>query len=81
MISTLRPLMATAIMYFGVLRVGAVESASDTGLNLIPWPAQVTPRPGLFTLTPKTQIVADPGFSKEAEQLAKMAEVEEGTVA
>lgn len=49
---------------------GVAETASPGGLNLIPWPAQLTQIAGQFALTEGTTIVADTAFTNEAAQLA-----------
>ena len=49
-----------------------------TGLNLIPWPAQIEQRAGQFVLTEQTVIATDAAFKAEAAQLAKDLSVRTG---
>ncbi len=49
----------------------SADANSMAGLNLIPWPAQIAPRDGQFTLTDQTQIATDAAFDAEAKELAK----------
>lgn len=49
---------------------GIVPAIASAELNLIPWPAQVTPGDGTFALTEQTAVVADSAFAREAAALA-----------
>ncbi len=48
----------------------AAETPRNDALNLIPWPAQVTPTSGEFTWNRNTPVVADAAFTAEGAQLA-----------
>ena len=57
---------------FAVLFVATTTFAAGTNnLALIPWPQEVVPSDGLFTLTPTTRIFADWSSRKTAQLLAQ----------
>jgi len=60
--------MKILLILVGLLATELVRAAE---LNLIPWPAQVTPTAGQFIRTDATVIVADAPFATEAALLAE----------
>lgn len=53
---------------FGLLATAWAAPGGE--LNLVPWPAEVTPQPGHFVINNATTVSADPAFTHEAARLA-----------
>jgi hexosaminidase len=71
-------IFALAVLGF-ISATGAAEPVQEPVLNVIPWPAQLTQKPGSFALTDKTMIQADPAFANEAALLATALSLPIGT--
>lgn len=75
----IRTLLLTICLAAGLAAPGAVpqaaapvpaQAADEFGARLIPWPAQIAKRDGVFVLADTTAVATDPAFAAEGSQLA-----------
>lgn len=53
-------------------------TSAPTEINLIPWPAQLTPGEGVFKITAETRLATDADFANEAELLTRALSLQPG---